>query len=73
MTKQRKTRRTIGIDEKIRIAKDAVTRARARYDKTVSLLKYLLDKRDEMRKEELMKAIGSSDRTYEEILRFIRS
>ena len=73
MTKQRKTRRTIGIDEKIQLAKDAVARAKARYDKTVSLLKRLLDKRDEKRKEELMKAIDSSDRTYEEILRFIRS
>lgn len=73
MTKQRKTRRTIGIDEKIQLAKDAVARAKARYNRTVSLLKNLLDKRDEKRKEELMKAIDSSDRTYEEILRFIRS
>ncbi len=71
MTKQRKTRRTIGIDTKIQAARD--TMAKARYDKAVETLKSLLDKRDEMRKEELMKAIAASDRTYEEILRFIRS
>jgi len=73
MTKQRKTRRSVGIDEKIQTAKETVSRAKSRYEKAVSLLKALLDKRDEMRKEELIKAIDSSDRTYEEVLRFIRS
>ena len=73
MTKQRRTRRSIGIDEKIQIAKDAVARAKSRYDKALTLLKALLDKRDDMRKVELMKAIDSSDRTYEEVLKFIRS
>ena len=73
MTKQRKTRRTIGIDTRIQAARDTMAKAKARYDKAVETLKSLLDKRDEMRKEELMKAIAASDRTYEEILRFIRS
>ena len=73
MTKQRKTRRSIGIDEKIQIARDTVARAKSRYDKALTLLKALLDKRDEMRKIELIKAIDSSDRTCEEVLRFIRS
>ena len=73
MTKQRKTRRSIGIDRKIQIARDAVARAKSRYDKALTQLKALLDKRDEMRKIELIKAIDSSDRTYEEVLRFIRS
>lgn len=73
MTKQRKTRRTIGIDTKIQAARDSVAKAKTRYDKALETLKSLLDKRDEMRKEELMKAIADSDRTYEEILRFIKS
>lgn len=73
MTKQRKSRRTIGIEEKIQSARESVSRAKVRYEKATALLKSLLDRRDEMRKEELMKAIGSSDRTFEEILRFIRS
>lgn len=50
-----------------------MARAKSRYDKALTLLKSLLDKRDEMRKVELMKAIDSSDRTYEEVLKFIRS
>jgi hypothetical protein len=73
MTRQRKTRRTIGIDTKIQAARDSVAKAKARYDKAVETLKALLDKRDEMRKVELMNAIADSDRTYEEILRFIKS
>lgn len=73
MTKQRKTRRTIAIDTKIQAARDAAARAKARYDKAVDTLKSLLDRRDEMRKKELMQAIQDSERTYEEILRFIRS
>lgn len=50
-----------------------MARAEARYEKAVDALKSLLDRRDEMRKRELMQAIADSDRTYEEILRFIKS
>ena len=46
---------------------------KARHEKAVEALKSLLDRRDEMRKRELMQAIADSDRTYEEILRFIKS
>lgn len=46
---------------------------KARHEKAVEALKPLLDRRDEMRKRELMQAIADSDRTYEEILRFIKS
>ena len=42
-------------------------------EKAVEALKSLLDRRDEMRKRELMQAIAVSERTYEEILRFIKS
>ena len=73
MMRQRKTRRHIGIDEKIQSARDAVARTKLRYDKSVAMLKTLLNKRDKMRKEELIKAIDNSDRTYDEIIRFIKS
>ena len=48
MTRQRKTRRTIGIDARIQAARDAVARAKARHEKAVEALKSLLDRRDEM-------------------------
>ncbi len=60
-------------DARIQAARNAVARAEARYEKAVDALKSLLDRRDEMRKRELMQAIADSDRTYEEILRFIKS
>ena len=73
MMKPKRTRRSVSIDEKIQSAREVIARTKARYDKEVSFLKFLLDKRNEIRKNELMKAIEKSDRTYEEILRFIRS
>lgn len=55
------------------LAREAVAWTKARHEKAVEALKPLLDRRDEMRKRELMQAIADSDRTYEEILRFIKS
>ncbi len=45
---------------------------RARYDKAVAKLETLMAKREEIRTKELMIAIASSDRSYEEGLRFIK-
>jgi hypothetical protein len=45
----------------------------ARRDKLASNLKSLLDKRDEMRKQEIWDAISKSRRTHEEILNFIKA
>jgi len=39
----------------------------------VTELKQLMDKRDALKKEELIAAIKRSDKTYEEILEFIHS
>ncbi|WP_407443789.1 hypothetical protein [Fibrobacter sp.] len=60
------------IDSKIEVAKLLLEKARQRYDRASSNLKNLMDLRDEQRKRELLEAIGKSDRTYEEILNFIR-
>ena len=60
-------------DARIQAARNAVAKAKARHEKAVDALKSLLNRRDEMRKRELMQAIADSDRTYEESLRFIKS
>lgn len=72
MTKTRKTRRNISIDEKIKAAQDAVARLKARHDKAVAHLETLMIKREEVRAKELMAAMASSERSYEEVLRFIK-
>ena len=41
------------------------------YDEAVRELQILLDKRNALRADEIMKAIANSSRSYEEILEFI--
>jgi len=72
MAKAKRARRTIAIDTKIRAAQDDVARQKARYDKAVARLETLMVKREEIRTKELMIAIASSDRSYEDVLRFIK-
>jgi flagellar biosynthesis chaperone FliJ len=68
----RRKRTTKSIDSKIEAAKQNLERAKARYEKAAKTLETLMNERDEIRKRELLEAIGKSDRTYEEILNFIR-
>lgn len=70
--KTRRRRTTKSIDSKIEAAKTKLERAKARYEKAAKNLEALMNERDEVRKRELFEAIGKSDRTYEEILNFIR-
>ena len=42
------------------------------YDKATKALKDLLDKRDSIRREELINAISKSNRTYDEIMQFLK-
>jgi len=68
--------RTIGmaaLEEKIEKAQTDVTKAKKKYDDAISTLKRLMDKRDALRKDELMAAITKSDRSYDEILAFIKA
>ena len=65
------TRKNISIDENIRIQEDSVAKAKERYDKEVSKLKDMYAKRDEMKKKELLKAVETSSRSYEEIMAFL--
>ena len=66
-------RTTKTIDTKIEAAKRLLEKAKLRYERAAANLKALMDHRDEERKRELLEAIGKSDRTYEEILNFIKS
>ena len=72
MAKAKKARRSATLDSKIATAQDKVVRAKARYEKAVKTLEALLEKREEIRRRELMEAVRKSDHTYEEILCFIR-
>ena len=72
MAKARKTRRSFTLDDRITAAQEKVVRAKARYEKAVKALEALMEKREELRRRELMEAVRKSDHTYEEILCFIR-
>ena len=56
------------LDAKIEKAQAQVSKAKKQYDAAVAALSDLLDKRDALRRDELVKAIMKSDRTYEEVL-----
>jgi outer membrane protein TolC len=66
-------RKTITLDEKIEQAQMAVEKAKARYDATVKELRDLLDKKDAQRKQELLKAVENSPRTFDEIMAFLKA
>lgn len=59
------------LDAKIEKAQLQVSKTKKQYDAAVARLSDLLDKRDALRRDELVKAIMKSDRTYEEVLAFL--
>lgn len=62
---------TNSIDDKITKAQDAVVRAKTRYEAALANLEKLMTKKEEMKKEELYAAIGKSNKSYDEIIRFL--
>ena len=69
-------KRIIGIDavnQQIEAAEAEVIKAKKKYDEATDKLKSLLDKKKALQTEELMNAVMKSSRSYEEILRCIRS
>ena len=60
------------LDAKIEHQKEALEKAKAKYETEKEILAELIKKRNEIRKEELMSAVISSERSYEEILAFVR-
>ena len=61
------------VQAKIEKAQEAVSKKKKEYDEAIAVLSDLLDKRDALRRDELVKAIMKSDRTYEEVLEFLES
>ena len=61
------------LDQKIEQAEDNVRRMKQRYDAAVAELSELREQRDEEKCQELFSALSRSQRSYEEILAFIRS
>ena len=70
-----RTRKTSieALEEKIEKAEKDVITAKKKYDEATANLKQLLDKRDALRKEELIVAVTKSSRSYEEILAFLEA
>ena len=61
------------LDKKIEKAQELVSRRKKMYDEAIAALSDLLDKRDALRRDELVKAIMKSNRTYEEVLEFLNT
>lgn len=64
-------RRSIPIEEKIETQKEAVSKAKDRYEDELEKLEKLMQKREELRSKELMEAFANSERSFEEVMRFL--
>ena len=64
-------RRSISIEDKINQQKEAVSKAKDRYDAAVAELQKLMKTRDEIRNKELLDAFASRDKSYDEIMEFL--
>ena len=63
----------MSIDEKIDQQKEVVLKIKEKYDAAVAELEKLMRKRDEIRNKKLLQAIADSDKSYKEIMRFLRT
>ena len=61
------------LDQKIKKAEQEVVKAKRSYDLATAGLKKLLDKRDALRSQELLKAVAESPLSYDEIIRLIKT
>jgi hypothetical protein len=59
------------LEHKIERAQEQVSRTKKQYDAAIAALSDLLDKRDALKRDELVKAIMKSDKTYDEVLAFL--
>ena len=72
MARGRRKVSTESLDMKIEQQKEVLEKAKVKYEAEKEELTRLIKLRNEMRKEELMEAVIKSNRTYEEILAFIK-
>ena len=61
------------LEQKIAKAQEQVSRTKKQYDTALATLSELLDKRDAIRQDELVKAFVRSSRSYEEVMAFLES
>lgn len=59
------------LEKRIEKAQEKVSRAKKQYDDAIAVLSDLLDKRDSLKRDELVKAIMKSDKTYDEVIAFL--
>ena len=64
-------RRSIPIEEKIETQKELVSKAKDKYETELDKLEKLMRKRDELRSKEMMEAFANSERSFEEVMRFL--
>lgn len=66
-------REKISIDVKIAKAEENVIKAKEKYTEAVKKLEELMAKKKAIQSEELMKLFESSNRTYEEVVEFLKA
>ncbi len=59
------------LEAKIEKAQQQVSKTKKHYDAATAKLGDLLDKRDALKRDELVRAILKSDKTYEEVMEFL--
>lgn len=65
-------RKEENMEQMIAKQEEAVSKSKAKYDADVAKLKDMYAKKDEIKKKELLKAVESSDKTYNEIIAFLK-
>ena len=61
------------VELKIDKAQEQVSKTKKAYDTAIANLSNLLDERDAIRRDELVKAIMKSNKTYEEVMAFLNT
>ena len=65
--------RSTSLEKKIEQQKQVVFKAKDKYDAAVAKLEELIKMRDEHRNKELVKAFTDSDKSFDEVMNFLRS
>ncbi len=66
-------RRRISIDEKIERAKEQVFKWKDKYDEALAELATLQERKKDLQKQELLDAMESSSRSYDDIMNFLNA
>lgn len=61
------------LDQKVEKVKEKVDKAQAEYNAVAKELKELMDKRDKIQANEIIKAIAKSGKSYEEVIEYINA